>query len=151
VRERTPSVAVWAALLLLAAVWLGRPRAWSPPGEPPAMPPTGAARLLHGLRIDPAREGAEVLEVLPGIGPGRAQAIVRERNERPLCRVADLLRVPGIGPVTLERIAGHLEIGPQTACASLSSRADALSGRQESSHERTGTSGRGHPLGGGRP
>lgn len=47
----------------------------------------------------------QALETLPGIGPGRAQAIVgyREANG-PFQRVEDLLLVDGIGPITLSGI-----------------------------------------------
>jgi len=76
-------------------------------------PLRGPARLLFGLRLDPNRASPESLEVLPGIGPGRAAAIVAERQRRPFASLADLRRVRGIGPVTLARIAPWLAIGPQ--------------------------------------
>jgi len=41
------------------------------------------------------------LESLPGIGPELARRIV---EHRPYQRVEDLLKVPGIGPKTLERL-----------------------------------------------
>lgn len=49
---------------------------------------------------------AEELAQLPGIGPVRAQAIVddRRRNGR-YRKLSDLVRVRGIGPTTLERLA----------------------------------------------
>lgn len=65
----------------------------------------GATRLLFGLAIDLNRADARTLEVLPGIGPGRAQAIVRERARAPFCEVGDLERVHGLGPVLVARIA----------------------------------------------
>ncbi len=43
------------------------------------------------------------LDGLPGIGPVMAQRIV---SHRPYSRVEDLLRVPGIGEKTLERLRG---------------------------------------------
>jgi competence ComEA-like helix-hairpin-helix protein len=73
-------------------------------------PLRGPARLLFGLRLDPNRASAESLEVLPGIGPGRAAAIVAERERRPFASLDDLRRVRGIGPVTLARIAPWLAI-----------------------------------------
>lgn len=47
------------------------------------------------------------LERLPGIGPALAQRIVAAR---PFARVDDLLRVRGIGPVTLERLRPHVTL-----------------------------------------
>lgn len=75
-------------------------------------PLRGPARRLFGLALDPNRADARTLETLPGIGPARARAIAAERRRRPFARVADLLRVAGIGPRTLESIAGHLAIEP---------------------------------------
>ncbi len=71
----------------------------------------GPVRLLFGQPIDPNRADAETLEVLPGIGPSRAAAIVAARASRPYASVAELSRVPGIGPVTLARISPHLAVG----------------------------------------
>jgi competence protein ComEA len=73
-------------------------------------PLRGPARLLYGLPLDPNAADAASLEVLPGLGPGRAAAIVAERERAPFAGVADLARVPGIGPVTLARIAPFLRV-----------------------------------------
>jgi len=73
-------------------------------------PLRGPARLLYGLRLDPNRADAATLEALPGIGATRAEAIVAGRAERPYRSVAELGRVPGIGPATLSRIAPLLEV-----------------------------------------
>lgn len=51
---------------------------------------------------------AEQLDQLPGIGPSRAAAIVAARTRRPFRRLTDLLRVPGIGRVTLQRLAPYV-------------------------------------------
>lgn len=74
-------------------------------------PLRGPARLLYGLPIDPNRADAATLEVLPGIGAARAAAIVAERERARYASVAELSRVPGIGPVTLARIAPFLAVG----------------------------------------
>ena len=73
----------------------------------------GPARLLYGLPLDPNRADAATLEVLPGIGATRAQAILDARAERPFAKVAELGRVPGIGPTTLARIAPYLAVEPE--------------------------------------
>jgi len=76
----------------------------------------GPARRLFGLAIDPNTADALTLETLPGIGPARADAIVRERCRRSFRNVADLERVPGIGPRTLARFAPALAVeGPRPA------------------------------------
>jgi hypothetical protein len=94
-----------AFALLAVAIPVER-RAQRPAAQPPG---AGAGRLLFGLPLDPNRETAPALEALPGIGPARARAIVAGR---PYCSVAELTRVPGIGPVTLSRMADQLEVSP---------------------------------------
>jgi DNA uptake protein ComE-like DNA-binding protein len=84
-----------ALLTLRAALDTPYARVEPPHRRPPA---AGAARLLYGQRLDPNREPAEVLALLPGIGPARAAAIVAAR---PHCSLADVDRTPGVGPATL--------------------------------------------------
>ena len=93
-------------------------RSWQVRCDGQGPPLRGPARLLFGLRMDPNRASASSLEVLPGIGPARAAAIVAERERRPFRRVDELRRVHGIGPRTLARIAPWLEVhagGPRPA------------------------------------
>jgi comEA protein len=55
--------------------------------------------------IDVNAASALELTALPGIGPVRAEAIVRLRDERgAFGSIDELLDVKGIGPVTLERL-----------------------------------------------
>lgn len=65
----------------------------------------GPSRLLFGLPIDLNRADADTLAALPGVGPGRAEAIVRTRAIEPFRSVSDLARVPGIGEGTITRVA----------------------------------------------
>jgi competence protein ComEA len=76
----------------------------------------GPARMLFGMRID--LNGADVgtLEVLPGIGPSRASAIVQTRSMRIFSSVEDLLRVPGIGPRRLAALRPHVTLESVGAC-----------------------------------
>ncbi len=74
-------------------------------------PVRGPARLLFGLPIDPNRADARTLEVLPGIGPRRAAAIVQARRDAPYRSVEDLTRVFGVGRRTVERLAPWMAIG----------------------------------------
>jgi len=56
-------------------------------------------------RLDLNRATEAELALLPGIGPNRAQQIVKHRDRQGGFRaVDDLLDVPGIGPNTLQRI-----------------------------------------------
>jgi len=65
------------------------------------------SKLEHG--IDPNLAPAEDLELLPGVGPTLARAIVAFRRDHPpFARADDLLGVPGIGPKTLNRFRAYL-------------------------------------------
>jgi hypothetical protein len=70
----------------------------------------GPARLLFGQTLDLNRASARSLEVLPGIGPRRAAAIVLERQARRFDSIEGLRRVPGIGPRTVSRLAGWVAV-----------------------------------------
>lgn len=104
-----------AVLWLLAMAPSGAPS----PAHDSVAPESGPTRLLFGAALDPNRADAATLEVLPGIGPARAAAIVATRCERPFAAVSDLRRVPGIGPHTLRGIAPSLAVsGAPPLCAS---------------------------------
>lgn len=77
----------------------------SPSPSSTSRPPT--ATSVINLNSATAAE----LEVLDGIGPARAQAIIdyRQRNG-PFKAVDDLLKVSGIGPVTLERLRSRVSV-----------------------------------------
>jgi competence protein ComEA len=53
-----------------------------------------------------------MLMMLPGVGPKRAEAIVKARTEKPFRKVQDVLRVPGIGPKTLARLLKWIRVDP---------------------------------------
>ena len=97
---RAATLIVW--MLLLRAAGDGEP---SVRAAERAAPASGGGRLLYGERLDPNREPAAVLALLPGIGPMRAAAIVAGR---PHCSLADLDGVPGVGPATLRTLAEGL-------------------------------------------
>lgn len=71
-----------------------------------------AARpLASGERLDPNRADAVELQRLPGVGPVTARSLVRHRRRHgPFADREALLRVRGIGPRTLSRIASHLSL-----------------------------------------
>ena len=70
--------------------------------------PEGSRTLGPAPGADPVdlnRATAGELRALPGIGPVTAERIVAFRSENGrFARVADLIEVPGVGPKTLERL-----------------------------------------------
>jgi hypothetical protein len=138
-----PFAAAWlvtAALLLLAGFWpcappppeaCPAPHVFDSRGRAGASPvvacdlPGGRALdaalpILFGGRLDLARADAAALDVLPGVGPTLAARIVAERERAPFCALAELGRVPGIGPRTRVRLDPWLEPGHDARCEQLS-------------------------------
>ena len=74
-----------------------------PPGRPGTADSASASEpAVDEWPVDLNSGGVEDLVRLPGIGPVKAEAIVRARSERgPFASVDDLLAVRGIGPKTL--------------------------------------------------
>ena len=74
-------------------------------------PRCGVAAAETPLDLNRATE--RQLQQLPGVGPARARAIVRLRDRRGgFTRIAQLLRVRGIGRATLRRLRPLLTVGP---------------------------------------
>ena len=66
-------------------------------------------KITLGIPISLNKESETGLTALPGIGPGLAKAIVRERSERGgFQRLRDVLSVKGIGPKLYERIRPYV-------------------------------------------
>ncbi len=116
-REKWLVVAICILFLFgSAADWYRRTRPVGDIGT--EIPPDWATRfdggditLVEADSIDLNHSIAEELVRLPGIGPVRAESIIRWRTENgPFEKVEDLVRVPGIGPATLERIRGELVV-----------------------------------------
>lgn len=74
-------------------------------GDPgPVRPLTGLELVLLGRPVDLDRATVEDLSAVPGIGPGLAAEVVRDREEHGPFRSPDgLRRVRGIGPARMER------------------------------------------------
>lgn len=90
---------VHAFLLLLLAAW-----------------PRARARADDVLDLNAAT--AEAFEQLPGIGPSKARAIVKDRDEHgPFSSVEALDRVKGFGVATVSRLKPHLRVGAAPAPA----------------------------------
>ena len=60
----------------------------------------------------------EQLQLLPGIGPSKAAAIVAHRESHAFRRVEDLMRVRGIGRATFRRLRPMLTVDGPTTLAS---------------------------------
>ena len=61
-------------------------------------------------RIDINKADESALRRLPGVGPSRAAAILRDRNSRgPFRSLQDLTRVPGIGEGLVDHLAPHID------------------------------------------
>jgi comEA protein len=74
--------------------------------------------VLAAVDINTASESQ--LESLPGIGPGKAKAIIAERQANgPFKSVDDLVRVKGIGDKTIAQLRAQASVGaPATGTAS---------------------------------
>ncbi|MEI6224975.1 MAG: helix-hairpin-helix domain-containing protein [Deltaproteobacteria bacterium] len=91
------------------------PRHWvgcrGDPGAPRAL--SGRELVLLGRPVDLDRASVEDLEAVPGIGPGLAAEVVRDREEHgPFGRPEALRRVRGIGPVRMERARPWIRVTP---------------------------------------
>ena len=65
--------------------------------------------VAQPCRIDVNRASVAELQALPGVGPGRAEAVVLERiRGGPFIGLADLGRVQGFGAVTLGRLSAYV-------------------------------------------
>lgn len=101
----------WAASLLVLGLLVGAALRLVPPPPPPsiALRPVDVPGIVVPItfvipgRLNVNRATAAELEKLPGIGPTLAARIVAYRAEHgPFRAVDELVRVPGIGPKTLE-------------------------------------------------
>jgi competence protein ComEA len=86
----------------------------APAAEPKAAGPAPAPKKAESLAepLDVNTASPAELQKLPGVGVKMAQRIVDERSKRPFTSVADLRRVSGIGPKTLEKLRPFVTIGP---------------------------------------
>ena len=94
-----------AALLALSAFTVS--------ADSQATSSTPQTRLVGVVNINTADN--EALELLPGIGPARARAIIEYRKAQgPFKRVENLTEVSGIGELALERIRPHCVLKGKT-------------------------------------
>ncbi|MBR5793623.1 MAG: ComEA family DNA-binding protein [Anaerotignum sp.] len=72
--------------------------------------PVSAAEILDQININTA--GTEELILLPSVGEGRAEDIIKYREENgDFSRIEDIMRVSGIGEKTFEEIKEQITVG----------------------------------------
>ena len=87
--------------------------------------------LEVGEKVDVNRASEVELDRLPGVGPAKAARIVQDRTRNgPFRGPGDLGRVPGFGPVAVERLAPFLSFVPGSGTASLHVAKEALPERR---------------------
>jgi competence protein ComEA len=90
-----------AAALLAAAIAARAAGSGSGPA------PVRLERWLVDVNTAPAAE----IEALPGVGTVLAARIVEERAKGAFDSIDDLVRVPGVGPTTIERLRSFVRCG----------------------------------------
>lgn len=90
---------VWAVYVAILAVLLLGVSSWE----------RESAASAPRFRLDPNTADPALLEVLPGLGPARVQAIVTARRQAPFRSLKDFQdRVRGIGPASSARLDPYL-------------------------------------------
>jgi competence protein ComEA len=126
-------IAIGAALALLVTASPALAQTHAAPAHPAARPTAHAAHAhtapahaasAHAATsphaVDPdgvvniQTATVEQLQLLPGIGPSKAEAIIRYRGTHPFARVEDILRVRGIGRVTFRRLRPMITVSGAT-------------------------------------
>jgi competence protein ComEA len=123
-------VTMGLAALGIAAALAGAPADVSAQRARRAEPAAEQAQSAEGV-VNIQTATLEQLQLLPGIGPSKAQAIVSAREQRAFRRVEDILRVRGIGRATFRRLRPMITVeGPTTLTENVRS-----TPRQEASAE----------------
>lgn len=100
--DRPKPVSLDAAGVDIAALEAASRAAEGSNAKPPPLAP--------GERIDPNTATLDQLMRLPRMRRATAQAIVAGRTDRPFRTIADLDRLPGVGPAALESWRPHLTL-----------------------------------------
>lgn len=108
-RDWTAGPAKWAAIIVLGGFAIGG-MLWSISTWPDRR--RAAESPPADLRIDINADGVTRLQLVPGLGPALAEAIVEDRESRgPFSSIDELDRVPGIGARTIEAIRPYIRAG----------------------------------------
>jgi len=104
----------WRAIILAAVLQ------WAVPAVP-----ARAGKGVDGV-VNLNTAPAELLSLLPGVGPAKAGAIVIYRKRRAFRTIDELVRIKGIGRKMVRRLRPHLAVaGPRTATAATATAAAA--------------------------
>jgi competence protein ComEA len=107
------SAAAALAVGMASALLLGASGADAAESRAPKPAQADTQQLVGVVNINTATP--EQLELLPGIGPAKALAIVEDRKAHgPFERVDDLVRVSGIGEQALLRLRAHVVVRGKT-------------------------------------
>jgi competence protein ComEA len=125
--RRAGSVAALAALIITLASAFAAPElaSASPPTRPAAPaanpsddPPERVVKKPPVGRLNLNTATEDQLQLLPGIGPAKAERIVAWRKKNGgFKRVADLRKVKGFGYKTLRRLEAWLDVKGETTLA----------------------------------
>ena len=96
---------------LLATAPQGAPQPEPAPEVRSPRPRPGKPKVVGVLNVNRASEAE--LRLLPGIGRGRAQAIVERRSKRPFSSIAELARMKGMKGV-VQKLRVHLVVEGDT-------------------------------------
>jgi hypothetical protein len=93
----------------------GAPARWTcVPGLDAGTAHLASEAVVLGRKLDLNRAPLEQLELLPGISPALARALVTAREARPggFQDWSEVDGLPGVGPATLERLQAVLDLKP---------------------------------------
>jgi competence ComEA-like helix-hairpin-helix protein len=87
-----------------------------------AGPARAAGKAVEGA-VNLNTAPPEVLALLPGVGPAKAQSILAYRKRHAFRTVDELVRIKGIGRKMVRRLRPHLAVGGPTTAVALDARA----------------------------
>ena len=85
-------------------------------------PASAASKSVQGA-VNLNTAPPEILSLLPGIGPAKAQSILAYRRKHPFRTVDELVRIKGIGRKMVRALRPHLAVGGPTTAAPADPRA----------------------------